>query len=52
MNEDRIEMSQRERDRLQVMYPVLKGQRTQAEAGRLLRLTDRQIRRIQRGLEK
>jgi hypothetical protein len=52
MNEDRIEMSQRERDRLQVMYPVLKGQRTQAEAGRLLGLTDRQIRRIQRRLEK
>jgi hypothetical protein len=51
MNEDRIEMSQRERDRLKVMSSVLKKERTQAEAGRLLGLSDRQIRRIQRRLE-
>ena len=51
MNEDRIEMSQRERDRLRVMSVVLEGKRTQREAGRLLGLTDRQIRRIQRKLE-
>jgi hypothetical protein len=52
MNEDRIEMSQRERDRLKVMNLVLEGQRTQVEAARLLELTVRQIRRIQRRLEK
>ena len=51
MNEDRIEMSQRERDRLKVMSLVLKKERTQAEAGRLLGLSERQVRRIQRRLE-
>jgi hypothetical protein len=51
MNEDRIEMSQRERDRLKVMSSVMKKERTQVEAGRLLGLSDRQIRRIQRRLE-
>lgn len=51
MNEDRIEMSQRERDRLKVMSLVSQGKRTQVEAGRLLDLTPRQIRRIQRRLE-
>lgn len=44
-------MSQAERDRLKVMSLVLKGQRTQAEAGRLLGLSARQVRRIQRRLE-
>jgi Helix-turn-helix domain len=42
-----VEMSQRERDILKVMQPVLEGQRTQAEAARLLKLSVRQIRRIQ-----
>jgi len=51
MNEDRITMSQLERDRLKVMSLVMKKERTQAEAGRLLGLTERQIRRIQRRLE-
>ena len=51
MSGDRIAMSQRERDRLKVMDGVLKGQRTQAEAARLLELCERQIRRIQRRLE-
>jgi hypothetical protein len=51
MNEDRIEMSQRERDRLKVMSLVLKKERTQVEAGRLLGLSDRQVRRIQRRLQ-
>jgi hypothetical protein len=45
---DRIEMSQRERDRLKVLHAVLDGQRTQAEAARLLRLSTRQVRRLQR----
>ena len=51
MKEDRIEMSQRERDRLKVMSPVLEGRRTQAEAARLLGVTDRTIRRWQRRLK-
>lgn len=51
MEKDRIEMSQRERDVLKVMSLVLKGERTQVEAGRLLGLCERQVRRIQRKLE-
>ena len=51
MNGDRIEMSQRERDRLKVMGLVLDGQRLQREAARLLGLSVRQVRRIQRRLE-
>ena len=49
---DRIEMSQRERDILKVMSLVLTKERTQAEAGRLLGYCVRQVRRIQRRLEK
>lgn len=48
---DRVEMSQRERDVLKVMQPVLDGQRTQAEAARLLKRSVRQVRRIQQKLE-
>ena len=48
---DRIPMSQRERDLLKIMVPVLEGKRTQAEAARLADLTVRQIRRLQRRLE-
>jgi hypothetical protein len=51
MEKDRIEMSQRERDVLKVMSTVLKGERTQAEAARLLGRSARQIRRLQRRLE-
>jgi hypothetical protein len=51
MSEDRIEMSQRERDRLKVMAPVMSGERTQSEAARLLKLCVRQVRRIRRRLE-
>lgn len=51
MNEDRITMSQRERDRLKIMGPVMSGERTQREAARLLKLTERQVRRLQRRLE-
>ena len=46
MEEDRIAMSQRERDRLKVMAPVLVGRRAMTEAARLLRLSVRQVRRI------
>jgi hypothetical protein len=48
---DRIPMSQRERDLLKIMAPVLEGKRTQAEAARLADLTVRQVRRLQRKLE-
>jgi Helix-turn-helix domain len=48
---DRIEMSQHERDRLKVLQTVLDGQRSQAEAARLLRLTTRQVRRLVRRLQ-
>ena len=51
MEGDRIEMSQRERDRLKVMAPVLEGRRTQPEASRRLKRSVRQVRRIQRRLE-
>jgi hypothetical protein len=44
-------MRQAERDLLKVMHTVLTGQRTQAEAARLLKLSLRQLRRIQRRLE-
>ena len=52
MDKDRIEMSQLERDRLKVMAAVLAGNRTQGEAGRLLKRSARQVRRIQRRLER
>src|SRR5271168_4596846 len=47
---NRVAMSQRERDVLKVMQPVLEGTRTQAEAARLLKRSVRQIRRIRRKL--
>jgi transposase InsO family protein len=40
-----------ERDRLKVMAPVLTGLMTQSEAGRLLDLCERQVRRLQRRLK-
>jgi hypothetical protein len=46
-----LEMNQRERDVLKVMSLVFEGKRTQGEAGRLLSLSERQIRRIRRALE-
>jgi transposase len=48
---DRIPMSQKERDVLKIMHGVLSGGHTQAEAARLLRLSTRQVRRLQRKLE-
>lgn len=44
-------MSTWERDVLKTMAPVLSGRRTQREAARLLKLSERQVRRIQRKLE-
>ncbi len=48
---DRIPMSQKERDVLKIMHGVLAGERTQAEAARLLRISVRQVRRLQRKLQ-
>ena len=48
--ESRIEISQPERDVLKVMSLVLKSERTQSEAARLLGSSVRQMRRIQRRL--
>jgi hypothetical protein len=49
--QDRITMSQRERDRLGVLRSVVSGDRTQVEAARLLKLSDRQVRRLAERLE-
>ena len=49
--ESRIEISQYECDVMSVMSSVLPAKRTQGEAARLLRLSARQVRRIQRRLE-
>jgi len=49
--QDRIAMSQRERDRLGVLRGVVSGDRTQVEAARLLKLSDRQVRRLAERLE-
>jgi hypothetical protein len=46
MEKDRISMSQRDRDVLRVMALVLSGKRTQAEAGRLIGRSERQVRRL------
>ena len=51
LSHDRIPMSQKERDVLKIMHAVLRGERTQAEAARLLDKSTRQVRRILRGLQ-
>jgi transposase len=48
---DRIEMSQRERDRLKVLHGVQQGLHSQAKAAQLLGLTVRQVRRLQERLD-
>jgi DNA-binding CsgD family transcriptional regulator len=48
---DRISMNQKERDVLKILHGVLRGERSQAEAARLLDLSTRQVRRIQRKLQ-
>ena len=40
---DRIPMSQKERDVLKILSAVLRGERSQAEAARLLDLSTRQV---------
>ena len=49
--EDRIAMSQRERDVLKVLQSLVDGQRSQAEAARLLERTPRHVRRLVKRLE-
>src|SRR5579872_99112 len=51
MEKDLISMSQRDRDVLKVMSGVLKGDRTQVEAARLLGRSVRQIRRLGRRMK-
>ena len=51
MEKEIIAMSRCERDVLKVMSLVLECKRTQEEAGRLLSLSVRQVRRVQRRLE-
>jgi transposase len=48
---DRIPMSQKERDVLKVLHAVLRGERSQAQAARLLGKSTRQVRRLQRKLQ-
>jgi transposase len=48
---DRIAMSQKERDVLKIMHAVLRGERSQVEAARLLDKSVRQVRRIHRRLQ-
>jgi len=49
---DRIEMSQKDRDVLKVLAAVQAGKTSQAEAARLLDVTPRHVRRLQRRLTK
>src|SRR5262245_20299972 len=51
LTSDRITMSQKERDVLKIVHGVLRGERSQADAAKLLSLSTRQVRRIQRKLE-
>ncbi len=46
MELERIELSQRERDRLKVLHEVEQGHLQQVEAAERLRLSDRQVRRL------
>ncbi len=46
MEPERVALSQRERDRLQVLHEVEQKHVTQVEAGRRLEVTDRHIRRL------
>ncbi len=48
MGEQRISMSQRERERLRVLHQINEGHLTQREAAGRLQLSDRQVRRLLR----
>ena len=49
MREERIELSQRERDRLKILHQVEQGYLTQAEAGQRVQVSARQVRPGLRG---
>jgi len=46
MGEDRLAMSQRERDRLKILHEVSRRQITQKQAAEHLKLSERQVRRL------
>ena len=46
METERITLSQRERDRLQVLHDLQQGRLTQVVAAQRMKLTDRQVRRL------
>jgi hypothetical protein len=48
---DRIPLSQKGREVLKVLHSVLQGERSRAQAAHLLRLSTRQVRRLQRKLQ-
>ena len=52
MEEERINLSQRDRDRLRVLHELKQGHLQQREAARRLRLSARQIRRLQARLQR
>jgi len=52
MGPERIELSAKERERLKVLQQVEEGHLKQIEAARRLRLTDRQLRRLQARLRR
>ena len=51
METERIALSQRERERLRVLYEVKEKHLTQVEAAKHLKVTDRQVRRLLSALE-
>ena len=51
MKPERIELSQRERDRLKVLHAVREGHIRQVQAARRLQLSDRQVRRLLRRVQ-
>jgi DNA-binding Lrp family transcriptional regulator len=51
MGEDRLAMSQKERDRLKILHEVGKGSLTQKQAATQLNISDRQVRRALRKLK-
>ena len=52
MNEERIELSQRERERLKVLHEMQRGHLRQREAAGRLQLSTRQVRRLLRRVKR
>ncbi len=52
MSEDILQMKRVDRDRLKVIHEVMKGQLTRGEAGAQLGISERQVRRLLRRVEK